>query len=121
MAEHNQLTGACGYDCRECGIFRAPNNPSVAHEIVERFKKQRGTEIRPQDIHCLGCKGDRAKHWNPECWILECCVDRKGLEFCYQCQDFPCSRLNEWAKGDGRYEKALSQLKEMERLEEDKL
>jgi len=40
------------------------------------------------------------------------------LEFCYECQDFPCSRLNEWAKGSKRYEKAVGRLKEMKKGKE---
>jgi hypothetical protein len=119
MKKHNQLMGTCGIDCKECDVFRAPNNPSIAQEIVEWVKKQRAIEIRPQDIHCLGCKGDRAKHWAPDCWILKCCVDKKGLEFCYQCHSFPCDKLNEWAKGSRRYEEALSRLKKMKRNKED--
>jgi hypothetical protein len=121
MKKHNQLMGACGLDCKECDVFRAPNNPSVAHEIVEWVKKQRAIEMRPQDIHCLGCKGDRAKHWSPDCWILKCCVDKEGLEFCHQCHSFPCDKLNEWAKGSRRYGEALSQLKKMKRDEEGSL
>ena len=34
-------------------------------------------------------------HWSPDCWILECCVDKKKLEFCYECEDFPCDKLTE--------------------------
>ncbi|UCD21742.1 MAG: hypothetical protein JSW22_06870 [Chloroflexota bacterium] len=40
------------------------------------------------------------------------------MEFCYECQDFPCSRLNEWAKGSKRYEKAVGRLKEMKKGKE---
>jgi hypothetical protein len=118
MKKHNHSMGACGLDCKECDVFRAPNNPGLAQEIVEWVKKQRAIEIRPQDIHCLGCKGDRAKHWSPDCWILKCCVDKEGLEFCHQCHSFPCDKLNEWAKGSRRYQEALSLLKEMKRNEE---
>jgi len=106
-------------DCRQCDIFRAPSNPELAHELVEWYRKHRGREVRPKDIHCSGCKGDRAKHWLPSCWILKCCVDEKGLEFCYQCYDFPCPKLNEWAKGAKEYEAALRRLKKMKRGEED--
>jgi len=60
-------------------------------------------------------KGDRARHWSADCWILQCCIDKKGLEFCNQCHDFPCSGLEEWAKGDKRYEKALRRLKAMDK------
>lgn len=118
MKEHSQLVGACGYDCNACDIFRATDNPSIAHRTVERLKKEHAIEVCPQDIRCLGCSGHRSKHWNPECWILECCVDRKGLGFCYQCRTFPCDKLNEWAKGSRRYQEALDRLDEMKKNEE---
>ncbi len=115
MNKHNQLIAACGLNCSECDIFRAPNNPEIAQEIVDWFKKEKDTEVKIEDIRCLGCKGDRKKHWSPDCWILECCVDKKGLEFCNQCADFPCKKLDQWAKGSKGYEEALSRLKEMKR------
>jgi len=42
-------------------------------------------------------------------------VDDKGLEYCYECEDFPCLRLKEWAKGSAGYTEALARL---ERLKE---
>jgi len=115
MNKHNQLIAACGLNCSECDIFRAPNNPEIAQEIVDWFKKEKDTEVKIEDIRCLGCKGDRKKHWSPDCWILKCCVDKKGLEFCNQCADFPCEKLDQWAKGSKGYEEALNRLKEMKR------
>jgi len=29
----------------------------------------------------------------PVCPTYQCCVEQKGLEFCYQCQEFPCLKL----------------------------
>ena len=118
MSRANQLIAACGLDCTGCDIRRATDSPELAHRIADWFKEHQSTEIDPQDVHCLGCKADRSQHWSADCWILECCGDKKGLEFCYECQDFPCSRLNEWAKGNKRYEKALGRLKEMKKGKE---
>ncbi|HCL90977.1 MAG TPA: hypothetical protein DHW70_06620 [Candidatus Atribacteria bacterium] len=115
MNKHNQLIAACGLNCKECDIFQAPNNPEIAQEIVDWFKKEKDTEVKIEDIRCLGCKDDRTKHWSPDCWILKCCVDKKGLEFCYECEDFPCEKLNQWGKGSKGYEEALNRLKEMKR------
>jgi hypothetical protein len=53
------------------------------------------------------------KHWSADCWILQCCVDKKGLEFCSDCDEFPCEKLVEWSKGCEGYGKALERLKEM--------
>ena len=109
----NQMIAVCGLVCSECDIFRALNNPEIAQKIVDWFKEERDTEIKIEDIRCLGCKGDRTKHWSPDCWILNCCVDNKGLEFCYECEEFPCDGLNDWAHGSERYAEALERLERM--------
>ncbi|MDH5684386.1 MAG: DUF3795 domain-containing protein [bacterium] len=114
MKKENQMIAVCGLDCKDCDIREATNNPKIAQEIADWFKKERNTELKIADIHCLGCRGDRARHWSADCWILQCCVDKKGLEFCYQCNDFPCDKLNEWSKQNQRYGKALERLKRMQ-------
>jgi len=111
LKQENKMIAVCGLDCSECDIFQAPNNPEIAQQIVDWFRKKRNIEVKIEDIRCLSCRGDRTKHWSPDCWILKCCVDKKGLEFCYQCEDFPCEKLNEWAKGSKKYEEALTDLK----------
>jgi hypothetical protein len=107
------MIAACGLDCTECDIFQAADNPEIAQRIVDWFARERGIEVKPEDVHCEGCKDDRAKHWSADCWILEYCVDDKGLESCYECADLPCQRMNEWAKGSERYSDALERLKGM--------
>ena len=113
MTQENQMIAVCGLDCIRCDMFQATNDPKVAQQIVEWFKKERNEEVKIEDVHCLGCKGDRAKNWSADCWILKCCMDTKGLEFCYQCQDFPCEKLTDWAKTNKGYGEALNRLKEM--------
>lgn len=115
MNKDNQMVAVCGLDCGECDIHQASNNPEIARQIVDWFKKERDIEVKLEDIRCLGCRGDRTKHWSPDCWILKCCVDEKGLEFCSQCDDFPCEKLIEWAKGSEKYGDALNRLKGMEK------
>jgi hypothetical protein len=115
MSKCNQLTGVCGLDCEQCDIRWASDNPELACTIADWLRQHGFPPVRPEDVHCSGCKGDRAKHWSADCWILLCCVDKKGLEFCYECRAFPCDKLNEWSKKDHRYGHALSQLKEMKR------
>jgi len=52
-------------------------------------------------------------HWSADCWILKCCVDDKGLQFCYQCDGFPCERLSGRANESKRYDQALYRLHRM--------
>ena len=113
MNEERKALAACGLICddQHCDIFQASSDPKIAQEIADWFKRERGEDVKLEDIRCHGCKGDRGKHWSADCWILRCCVDEKGLEFCYECEDFPCEKLEDWSKGDERYGKALERLR----------
>ncbi len=109
------MIAVCGLVCDKCDILQATNDPKMAQEIAGWFKKERNEDVKLEDIRCLGCKGDRAKHWSPDCWILQCCVDQKGLEYCYQCGEFPCRKLIQWSKSSERYKEALDRLRAMSR------
>ncbi len=117
MKEDQAMIAVCGLECHKCDIRQASNDPKIAQEIVDWFKKERNEDMKPEDICCMGCKGDRAKHWSPDCWILQCCVDKKGHQFCSQCYEFPCDRLADWSKQCERYGNALARLKRMKQSE----
>jgi putative nucleotidyltransferase with HDIG domain len=111
--ETQPLIGACGLVCDECDICRAGRDADVAERIADWFRREKGVEVAPDDIHCEGCKGDRDRHWSPDCWIVKCCVDDRGLAFCFECDRFPCEDLIEWAGAGDRYKDALERLKRM--------
>ena len=114
MIEENQMA-ACGIECFKCNMFQAITDPKIAQHIAEWFKKERNEEVKPENIHCSECRGERVKHWSSDCWILKCCVDDQGLEFCNVCREFPCARLVDWSKTNQGYAAALNRLKEMRR------
>jgi len=114
MKEKPGLIAACGIDCAACDVRLAPGDAAGRRRIVDWFRDTRHTEVKPEDIHCSGCRGDRAAHWSADCWILHCCVDERGLKFCSDCRDFPCERLVAWASQNEGYGHALKRLKEME-------
>ncbi len=112
----------CGLDCELCDIRKAPHDPEAAQRIVAWFKKEEWLsedegidEIIERSMYCTGCRGDRSVHWSPDCPILICCVDKKGLEFCYQCSEFPCEQLTEWAQQGEQYSQALTRLEKMKK------
>jgi len=108
-----QMIAVCGLDCGERDIRQAKDDSAIAQHIVEWFKEELAVDVKPEDLRCGWCKGNRAEHWSPDCWILKCCLDDKGLESCYQCEVFPCQELNEWSQGSLRYGDALERLKRM--------
>jgi hypothetical protein len=118
--ESTRLIAVCGLDCTGCPLLNATTDESAAQDLVGWFKQEgwlkehEGTaELMAQGPYCRGCRGDRSIHWSADCWILKCCVDDKGLEFCYECGSFPCQRLIDWAKQNEHYSQALNRLLRM--------
>ena len=111
-----KLISVCGLDCSMCKIYQAPYNPGVADKLVRMFNNM-WNNVKPEDFHCSTCRGEISECWTKECWIRYCCINDKKLEYCYQCQDFPCKRLEERAKKNKRYIVALNNLKRMKRKE----
>ena len=111
---------ACGLDCEACEIRRFPFDETAAETAIAWFRSQGWlkenegvAEAIERSMTCTGCRGDRTIHWSPDCWILACCVDKKGLKHCSQCETFPCERLVEWSRQDDDYARALEQLRTM--------
>ncbi|MCL2109160.1 MAG: DUF3795 domain-containing protein [Oscillospiraceae bacterium] len=48
---------------------------------------------------CPGCAGEGFLDVHPTCGILSCC-QRKGLEYCFQCDEFPCKKYDKLDKSD---------------------
>ena len=42
---------------------------------------------------CPGCAGDGFSEAHPACGVLSCC-QRKGLEYCFYCDEFPCKKYD---------------------------
>ena len=66
----NPLFSACGLNCGLCPRFYTV-----------------GTS------RCPGCAGDGFSDVHPACGILSCC-QRKGLEYCFLCDEFPCKKYD---------------------------
>jgi len=114
------MTAVCGLDCGSCDIRRVPFDAEAAQRVVAWFQKRGWLEegegvsqVLQRSMYCKGCHGDRSVHWSPDCWILKCCVDEKGLKYCSECEDFPCERLAERAKESTRYAEGLERLQRM--------
>ncbi|MFX1574840.1 MAG: DUF3795 domain-containing protein [Promethearchaeota archaeon] len=107
----NKKIAVCGLVCSECKIYNAPNDPEIAEELVNIFKGQ-WENVKMEDFHCNGCR-DAENCWSDDCWIRNCCIKDKNLNFCYECHDFPCDKLKAWAMEDESYSKALQTLHDM--------
>lgn len=115
-----KMLAPCGLDCGHCDIRKVTIDHESAERIIKWYRNMgwlkagEGTEeIIKRGMYCKGCRGDRSVHWSAECEILKCCVDEKGLEFCYECDEFVCAKLQDWVKDYAHHKAAIERLKRM--------
>jgi len=92
-----RLTAPCGLDCFNCDIYEK--------NITEEMKKQFASKIKkdPEEVACKGCRLENGcKHLGQPCETLKC-IEDKGLEFCFECEEFPCVKLQPAKEGADRY------------------
>ncbi len=88
--DNANLVAVCGLYCGACPVFKAREDRALAERIAQNMG------IPVERASCLGCRAEkgRIKHMGePMCPTYQCCVEQRGLQFCYQCQDFPCLKL----------------------------
>ena len=91
------LTAPCGLDCFNCQI--------QVENITEETKQQvaRSLKCEPESVPCGGCRsGQGCKLFPAGCETYRCTMDRQ-VDFCFQCTDFPCSKLQPAREGADRY------------------
>lgn len=84
----------CGLYCGSCTVFMAVKNKTI-NKLAEEWQKD------ADDIICYGCKSQKVAEFCRTC-ALKTCAAAKGVEFCIECDDFPCQPLEDF-KNSGRY------------------
>jgi hypothetical protein len=96
LDERQTLVAPCGIDCGRCECYTARDIPALLDHLVF-------VGIRKDRLPCDGCRAVEGA-----CPVLETacethsCITGRGLAFCYECGDFPCSRLNPAADRAGQ-------------------
>lgn len=49
------------------------------------------------DSKCPGCGGENFSEKHCSCSILPC-IQRKGVEYCYLCDEYPCKKYDNWER-----------------------
>ncbi len=76
MLKEYPALGCCGLDCGLCPSYYT-DGPS----------------------RCPGCCGEDFFEKHPSCSFITCCVKKKGLKVCAQCEDFPCTKFDHASDG----------------------
>ncbi len=95
----------CGLNCNECDMYKASHgDEKCREEIAEWFKKKRNMTLKVEQIRCEGCRGPIEDNWSSDCKMMKCAKE-KNLDFCFQCEDFPCATVNDFASDGAAHHK----------------
>ncbi len=108
--DYLQLTSPCGLDCFNCVFHLATREDEPALRATRAYHERTGVPL--EAIRCLGCLGCRAHGGQPplhqhflnrsEPCPAFACSSQRGLNFCYECDDFPCEHLQPYADRAGK-------------------
>jgi hypothetical protein len=80
----------CGLFCPGCSVYIATReHPDRLQKIADRWN------VTVDEVKCDGCRADRRFVYCRTCHMADCAAGR-GLEFCSQCDDYPCAELEEF-------------------------
>ena len=92
-----KLSAPCGLDCFNCELYEK----NITEEMRMKFAKK--SKQDPKDVACRGCRIENGcKYLGRSCETLQCVKD-KELEFCFECEQFPCIMLQPVKDGADRY------------------
>jgi hypothetical protein len=113
-----EMIAPCGLDCAHCEIYRAAHNPETAERLAEAWRANGYPEAKAAWFRCQGCHGERGVCWSADCRLHACAVTERGLDYCSQCVDFPCGKLEIWAASAPHHAAAYGRLEEAHRTGE---
>jgi len=89
---NKNLVGRCGHYCGACSIYRTCEDGGELLKVMERACPP------DRNLYCKGCQAVDETCWPyNHCKIREC-LDVKGFEFCYECEEFEKGGCEEWKR-----------------------
>lgn len=111
MSINPNFVAPCGLYCGVCAIHIAgrDNNEKFKERLVNLYKGNvtgKGTlpnseDLDTADIKCSGCLSDDTFMHCRQCEIRRC-VKNKGFSGCHECDDFPCSHIDNFSMTVGK-------------------
>jgi len=98
----------CGLFCGACEIMLAYKKAKKAKTEAkwDELPKEFTDFIPKAEVKCYGCKTDDVFIGCKGCGIRDCARE-KGVEFCFECNEYPCRLTNEMKKAVRKYKKIM--------------
>ena len=88
LPPNKTLAAVCGLYCPACTAFIATKEePERLHALAARM----GRSV--EDVTCEGCRSSKRSFYCRELCTMKSCAGKKGIDFCSQCDEFPCETL----------------------------
>ncbi|MFX1476532.1 MAG: DUF3795 domain-containing protein [Promethearchaeota archaeon] len=102
----------CGLNCAKCDMYLASHGDDQLHEeLVSWFQENIDPNIK--SISCERCRGETSECWSDDCEFRPCVIE-KGLNYCFECPDFVCDKLEDFAnEGLQHHKRTVENLKKM--------
>ena len=84
-----ELTAPCGLDCFNCPLYEGIITEAYKQQVSQYLK------IAPEETPCKGCRGEKGYcrfATGKQCATWHCVQD-KGVNYCFECNEFPCQLL----------------------------
>jgi hypothetical protein len=82
-----RLAAVCGLFCPACTVFIATSEDPERLKMLAYF-----TDLPIDDMRCYGCHSDKRNPYSEYCKMMKCAAE-KGIEFCFECEQYPCEDL----------------------------
>ena len=92
--DYRLMTAPCGLDCFNCDMYLA----GASEDRRAGSAGDAGTAS--EQAVCRGCRNERGTiawmNMTEPCAVYAC-TEGKGIDFCFECADFPCDFLHPYA------------------------
>jgi len=109
----SEIIAYCGLDCSKCKAFKATQTKDAEEKrkIAERWTEGMKTRFKAEDIDCRGCKTDVISGWCRKICKIRPCADKRKVETCAHCEDYPCEKLKEFLSSEPEATKNLRKIR----------
>ena len=86
----------CGLNCNECPVYLVSISKNTAEQIrlANEYSTNNGG-FSKEDMYCLGCHSDTVSQKMCGDCEIRLCDAKKSYGSCAECEEFPCSKLEE--------------------------
>lgn len=94
----SEMVAYCGLHCDECKAFKATQTRDIEWKkrIAKHWTEELKVEFKPEEVDCCGCKSAVLSGWCRKICAIRPCAERRKVETCAHCGDYPCGKLKEF-------------------------